>query len=138
MKTILFLVITMIITINISYAQEDDSSMIAKAKSAMDTISVDLDKGHFYVGGGISSMDLKNTSTTENFSTYAKNIIAGYQYGDYMGAELRYSSGVGPVKYISVTAGVPSNNDYPTNFTNLGAYLKALYPIGDICTWRRP
>lgn len=132
MKKILFSVLAMMISININYAQEDDSSMITKATSAMDTISVDLNKGHFYVGGGVSTMDLENTSSGETFSTYAKNIIAGYQHGDYMAVEVRYSSGVGSVEYISGTESVENNDDYPTNFTNAGVYFKGLYPIGDI------
>ena len=112
-----------------------ESSIIADAKAKMDTISVDLQKGHFYVGGGMSYQTLSNGTTQEKFTTFGKNIVVGYQYGDYMALEIRYSADVGPIDYDSGNIGVGDNDNYSTNFTNIGAYLKGIYPLGDISVY---
>jgi len=132
MKKIQEFLLMLLIIFTSSVYGDSHNNMLKSAKSKMDTISVDLNKGHFYAGAGLSSMGLNNTVSEESFSTYAKNIMGGYQYGEYMAVELRYASGVGAVEYISDTEGVSSNDDYPTNFTSAGAYMKALYPVGDI------
>ncbi len=112
-----------------------ESSIIADARAKMDTISVDLQKGHFYVGGGVSYQILSNSGTQEEFTTFGKNIVVGYQYGDYMALEIRYSADVGAVDYDSGNTINKDNEDYPTNFTNIGAYIKGIYPLGDISVY---
>jgi opacity protein-like surface antigen len=131
MKNTHLWIMLVIITLT-SFTHADKAiTIMADAKSKMETITVDLQKGHFYVGAGVSYMGVEDTLGGDTFSSYAKNIIGGYQYGDYMAVEVRYASSVGAVEFVSSNK-ANNNNDYPTDYTSAGVYLKALYPLGDM------
>jgi len=131
-KEFLIAVSTVILGSSLSYGE---SNIIADAREKMESISVDLAKGHFYVGGGVSYQSLNNDNTKEEFSTFGKNVIAGYQYGDYMAIEVRYSADIYKVDYTSGNTINKDNDDYPTKFTNVGIYAKGIYPLGDLAVY---
>lgn len=90
-----------------------------------------VDTSAFYVGVGGSFMGLFNTSTDEEFTTAGVMLQVGYKYNDYIAIEGRYTMGVGSVAYKHGSTVNADNDDFDTEFSNMGIYLKPMYPIGD-------
>lgn len=90
------------------------------------------DESGFYLGLGLSGMKLTNEFTDEELSAAGITLQAGYQYSQYIAVEGRYSRSLGKVEYDSGTTSNMSTDDYPTDFTNVGIYLKPMYPVGDL------
>lgn len=91
----------------------------------------EVDTSAFYVGVGGSYMGLFNTSTDEKITTLGVMLQVGYQYNDYIAIEGRYTLGVGKVDYKHGSTVNADNSDLDTEFSNMGIYLKPMYPIGD-------
>lgn len=90
---------------------------------------------NFYLGLGISNLKLENDFTNESFKAKAITLQAGYQYNSYLAIETRYTHHVGDVEYDHgsdhrVNEGV-NIEDYPTDFSNIGIYLKPQYKVND-------
>jgi len=90
---------------------------------------------NFYLGLGISNLKLENDFTNESFKTKAITLQAGYTYNKYLAIEGRYTHHIGDVEYDHgsdqrVNAGLDIK-DYPTDFTNIGLFLKPQYKIND-------
>lgn len=113
---------------HISYAESE----LDRANEEMKSIDVSLDENRFYGGFGISYMNMLNTVTKEEFFTTGQSVHLGYQYGKYIAIEWRYSSNIGIVSYASGTTGALDLADYPTDFTNMGIYVKPIYPMDNI------
>ena len=120
-----------IITFNMINLYGEGLGIIDKAKKELDSLKVNLADSFMYVGGGVSFMSLTNETTLEKFSGMSKNLIAGFQYGDYLAIEGRYVSSFGSVTYDAGTSVKGDNSNYPTDFTNMAIYLKAITPFGD-------
>jgi len=111
------------------YAEGD---VVKKEKAILDSLEVDFADGFFYVGIGVNSMSLENEANKEKFSTIGKMIQVGYQYGNYVAIEGRYTSQATDVKYSGGTTANADVTNYPTDFSNIGIYFKPLYPIGNL------
>jgi len=86
----------------------------------------------FYFGLGLTSLNLKNDISQEEFSAKGLSLQAGYQFNEYLAIESRYIRSMGDVKYDH---GLTSNlniDDYPTDFTNTAIYLKPMYSVEDL------
>jgi len=88
-----------------------------------------VDSSSFYLGIGVSPMKLHNDLTDEKFSTTALTLQAGYQYNNYIGLEARYTASLFKVKYDAGHTSNISTDDFDTDFTNAGIYLKPMYPV---------
>jgi opacity protein-like surface antigen len=91
-----------------------------------------VDESAFYLGVGISGMRLKDDSTDEEFSAKGVMIQAGYQYNKNIAIEGRYTVSIGDTEYDHGKTHNADIGDYPSDFTNIGVYLKPMYPIGDL------
>lgn len=116
----------------LAYAQGD---VVQKEKAILDSLDVNLADGFFYVGVGLASMALENEGSKEKFSTISKTIQVGYQYGNYIAIEGRYTSQATDVKYSGGTTDNADVTNYPTDFTNIAIYLKPIYPIGNLSVY---
>ena len=121
----------LIITFNMINVYGEGLGIIDSAKKELDSLKVNLADSFMYVGGGVSFMSLLNETTLEKFSGMSKNLIAGFQYGDYVAIEGRYISSFGSVTYDAGVSSAGDNSNYPTDFTNMAIYLKTIYPFGD-------
>lgn len=83
----------------------------------------------FYVGLGVSAMSLRDDDSDEEFSATGLALQAGYQFNQYFALEGRYTFNVSDVEYDHGTTSNPDYDDYPTDFSNAGIYLKPMYPI---------
>jgi len=90
-----------------------------------------VDTSAFYIGLGGASMGLFNTSTDEKITSLGVMLQAGYKYNDYIAIEGRYTLGVGKVDYKHGSTINADNSNLDTKFSNLGIYLKPMYPMGD-------
>lgn len=88
-----------------------------------------VDASPFYVGLGLSNMKLHDDFTKEEFSSMGVMLQAGYQFNKYFALEGRYTRNVGDVEYDHGNTINPDYDDYPTDFSNIGIYLKPMYPI---------
>jgi opacity protein-like surface antigen len=111
------------------YAEGD---VVKKEKAILDSLEISFAEGFFYVGIGVASMALENEGSKEKFSTVAKMIQVGYQYGDYIAIEGRYSSQGTDVQYSGGTTNNADITNYPTDFSNIGIYIKPIYPFGNL------
>jgi opacity protein-like surface antigen len=104
---------------------------IAPIESEIEPIptEVSVDTSSFYLGIGISPMKLHNDLTDEEFSTTAVTLQAGYQYNSYIALEARYTASLSKVEYDAGNTSNISIDDFDTDFTNAGIYLKPIYPI---------
>lgn len=130
MKKLGYIVLLIAISSQLVYA-EKDLSIIEKAKKELDAMKVNLKESFMYAGGGVSFMSLLNETTLEKFSGMGKNLIAGFQYGDYVAIEGRYLTNFGAVVYDAGKSTKGDNSDYPTSFSNMAVYLKTIVPYGD-------
>ena len=85
----------------------------------------------FYLGLGVSRMALNNDYSGEEFSVTGLMLQAGYQYNRYLALEGRYSFDISDVQYDHGNVLQADIDNYPGNFSNLAAYVKGMYPIGD-------
>ena len=92
---------------------------------------IEIDTSAFYIGIGGASMGLFNSSTDEEISTLGAMIQIGYQYNDYIAIEGRYTRGIGKVEYKHGSTINADADDLDTEFSNMGIYLKPIYPLGD-------
>jgi opacity protein-like surface antigen len=90
-----------------------------------------VDSGAWYLGLGVSTMNLTADLTDEKMDTIGGTLQAGYKYNDYIGAELRYTQNVSKIEYDPGNTVIAAIDDYPADFTNVGIYLKPSYPIGN-------
>jgi opacity protein-like surface antigen len=104
---------------------------IAPIESEIEPIptEVSVDTSSFYLGVGISPMKLHNDLTDEEFSTPAVTLQAGYQYNSYIALEARYTASLSKVEYDAGNTSNISIDDFDTDFTNAGIYLKPIYPV---------
>ncbi len=87
----------------------------------------------FYIGLGTSDMRLMNNDTDEEFATVGVTLQAGYIYNEYLAIEARYIQNATNVKYDNgTTTAAADTDDYPTDFINVGIYIKPTYSIDDI------
>ena len=87
------------------------------------------DESPFYVGLGYSSMSLRNDLTDEEFSAGGIMLQSGYQVNQYFAIEGRYTHDITDIDYERGLTINRNNSDYPADFTNLGIYLKPIYPV---------
>jgi len=80
-----------------------------------------------YLGFGMGQMQLTDNYSEEFFRTNPVMFQAGYQFNTYIAVEGRYTHSI-TVEYDGGTTSNPDSNDFPTDFTNIGAYLKFIYP----------
>jgi len=124
-RTILSIVSIMALS-GISYA--GDSTEIVD----VDVIEIPtVDESAFYVGLGGSYMGMYNDLTNEEFTTTGVTLQVGYQYNRYLAVEARYTMGVANVAYENGNTVNLDNDNFDTDFSNIGIYLKPIYPIGD-------
>jgi len=95
-------------------------------------VEIPVEVKNFYIGVGASAMSMLNDGTDEEFTATGATVIAGYIYNEYIAIEARYSQSLTDVKYDGGTTATADNDNYPTDFTNAGVYLKPSYPIGDV------
>jgi len=128
MKKSILSMVTILSLSSLSYGQSD----IQRAEAEMESISVSLDDNRFYAGFGVSYMSMVNDLTKEEFSATGQSVHIGYQYGKYIAIEGRYSINASKVSYESGNTGAIDLADYPTDFTNIGVYVKVIYPFDNI------
>ncbi len=90
------------------------------------------EKSPFYIGVAASDMRLANSDTDEEFSATAVTLQTGYIYNEYLSIEARYSQNASDVKYDNGTTAFADTDNYPTDFINVGIYLKPAYTIDDM------
>ena len=93
--------------------------------------SVTEGSSDLYAGIGIGRMVLENDTTGESFKANAVTLAGGWKFYEYLAIEARYTHHIGDVKYKHgndnrINGGVDIS-DYPTDFTNIGVYLKPQY-----------
>ena len=88
-----------------------------------------IDESAFYVGLGVSNMNLHDDFTDEEFSATGIMLQVGYQINKYFAVEGRYTRNIGDVEYDHGNTNNPDYDDYPTDFSNIAIYLKPMYPI---------
>ena len=128
MKKSILSMVTILSLSGIAYGNSD----IQRAEAEMDAISVSLDANRFYAGFGVSHMSMLNDVSKEEFSATGQSVHVGYQYGKYIAIEGRYSVNAGNVSYESGNTGAIDLADYPTDFSNMAAYLKVIYPFDNV------
>ena len=129
MKKIFLIIVSVLLSSGLSYAQED--SVVSSAKSQLTEFIPDTGEHAFYVGLGGSYIGLYNDITLEDFTATSKTIQLGYQYGDYIALEGRYSSNFGDVAYNGGSVGTDTDN-YGTDVSNMALYLKPSFPLGNV------
>jgi len=87
------------------------------------------DNNGLYLGLGLSSMNLDNDLSKESFSATGIMFQAGYQVNNYLAVEGRYTIHLGNLKYDHGDTTNPNYSDYPSDFSNVGIYLKPMYRI---------
>jgi opacity protein-like surface antigen len=102
-----------------------------KIGASENSISFIGDESSFFIGGGLSNMELSNDLTDEAFSAKAVVLQMEYQYNRYIGVLGRYSFNIGSADYSHGITPNPDYTDYPTDFSNMAIYLKAIYPIAN-------
>jgi len=91
-----------------------------------------VEKSPFYLGIGASAMSLLNNTTDEEFTASGVTLMGGYIYNEYLTIEGRYTQNASNVKYDNGTStAIADTDDYPTDFVNMGIYLKPTYSLGD-------
>ncbi len=100
-------------------------------ESAIVIPEVITDDSAFYLGLGVSGMSLRDDFTDEEFSATGVMLQAGYKFNNYFALEGRYTVSVSDVEYEQGSTTNPHYDAYPTDFSNMGIYLKSMYPIGD-------
>ncbi len=90
-----------------------------------------VDNSAWYLGLGASMMSLDADLTDESMDTTGVTLQAGYAYNEYIAIELRYTANASAIDYDRGTTANANNDDYPSDFTNVGIYLKPTYPMGD-------
>ena len=118
MKKIVYSLITFALLGSVCAAQEQEASA-----------GEQVETNRYYLGVGLSSMSLNNDLSDEEFSATAAMLQAGYRYNANLAIEGRYYLNISSANYSHGTTYNPDFSDYPTDFTNIGIYLKAGYPI---------
>lgn len=85
------------------------------------------DNSGFYAGIGAASLrfgwdDFETTDTDFRYSVYGVNLLAGYQFNQYVAVEGRY------------TMNVEDWFDENVDSTNIGLYVKPMYAVNDVFT----
>ncbi len=93
------------------------------------------DSSSWYLGVGASMMNLSADLTDESLETMGATLQAGYAYNEYIAVELRYTANITAMKYDKGTTVNLNNDDYPSDMSNIGIYLKPIYPIGDFSVY---
>jgi len=105
----------------------------AEEKNGLSDNSISFigEESSFFIGLGISNMELSNDATDEAFSSKAVVLQMEYQYNRYIGILGRYAFNIGSADYSHGRTSNPDYVDYPTDFSNVGIYLKGIYPVGN-------
>jgi len=122
----------MFLAMNAAYAGGDIEPIVEPVIVVEDVIT---NESGLYVGVGISSLKLKDDFTDEEFTATGMMLQAGYQYNKYLAIEGRYNLHVGDVSYDKGNLKGVNYDDYPTDFTNLGIYIKPMYSIDDFSAY---
>lgn len=85
------------------------------------------DNSAFYLGLGFGGSELNVDDTSEQFTSSAMMLQAGYQYNEYVALEGRYSFGFSTDYDQGTTTGLDTYGD----ISSWGIYVKPMYPIGD-------
>jgi len=85
------------------------------------------DNSAFYLGLGFGGSELNVDDTSEQFTSSAIMLQAGYQYNEYVSLEGRYSFGFSTDYDQGITTGLDTYGD----ISSWGIYVKPMYPIGD-------
>ena len=85
------------------------------------------DNSAFYLGLGFGGAQLNVDATSEEFTSTAMMLQAGYQYNEYVALEGRYSFGFSTDYDQGITSGLDTYGD----ISSWGIYVKPMYPIGD-------
>ncbi len=85
------------------------------------------DNSAFYIGLGFGGAQLNVDATSEEFTSTAMMLQAGYQYNEYVALEGRYSFGFSTDYDQGITTGLATYGD----ISSWGIYVKPMYPIGD-------
>jgi len=128
MKNSFLSLVTIVALSSLSFAGGD----IAPIESEIEPIptEVSIDESAFYLGLGASTMGLYNDLSDEEFTSTGMMVQVGYQYNRYLALEARYTANVADVEYDHGTSKNANIADYPADFTNMGIYIKPIYPIG--------
>jgi opacity protein-like surface antigen len=86
---------------------------------------------HFYVGLGVSGINLSDDTTEETLRSLGAMVNIGYQYNDFIALEARYTRSIGKVSYDKGTTAFANSSDYPSVLTTVALYLKPSYKLGD-------
>jgi opacity protein-like surface antigen len=97
------------------------------ARPISKVISINTESTGLYLGAGVGQMQLTDNYSEEYFRTNPVMFQIGYQFTPYIAVEGRYTRSL-TVAYDRGKTPNPNNNDFPTDFTNIGAYLKLIYP----------
>jgi len=126
-KIILSMVSIMALSTN-SYAGGD--------RELIDVIPIEIPKTdtNYYIGLGFSSMKLLDINSEENFQATSVMISAGYKIYDFLSIEGRYSRSL-KVDYFAPKGSTGDMSDYPSDFTNIGIYLKPSYTYNSISAY---
>lgn len=94
-------------------------------------IEIEIDKSGIYIGISTGWVQLNNEYTRESFDAIPMLMQVGYRFNQYLAVEARYFRDAGKVKYNGGNTQNLDNNDFPTQFSNYGFYLKPTYPVED-------
>jgi len=100
---------------------------IAPVEPVVETPAVVASDSGFYVGLGYSSsMKVTEIGEYDNISLdwSGGTYLAGYQFNKYFATEIRYLRSSGSADHTT-------QGKYDADLTNLGLYIKGMYPIGD-------
>lgn len=101
--------------------------------------TVAVSESAFYVGIGVSLLSLEDDYSKEEFSSNGVTLQAGYQYNEYLAIEGRFTRDVGDVSYDHGSDpkanGGMNIDDYPTDFTNIGIYIKPMYTVDNFTAY---
>lgn len=120
----------------LSYAGGDTSAVVEPIIEVPSTIE---EVNHFYVGLGLSDMNLNNDFSDEEFSATGIMLQAGYQLNKYFAIEGRYTVNVGDLDYDhgndSNLRNAIYDGDYPGDFSNFGLYVKPMYAFDNFAVY---
>jgi len=99
---------------------------IAPVEPVVEVPEVVSTPGSFYVGLGYSYVDMNIGAHGEvpedDATANSVLLLAGYNFNEYIGIEGRYTANVGDISY-------DLGNDASDDMTNIGGYLKLMYPV---------
>ena len=132
MKKISIISGCVLLVMNAAYAGGDIEPIVEPVIVVEDVVT---NESGLYIGVGISALKLKDHFTDEEFTANGVMLQAGYQYNKYLAIEGRYSFHVGDVAYDKGKLKGVNYDDYPTDFTNLGIYIKPMYSVDNFSAY---